>query len=400
MKKNLFMTAAAIAALLTGCSTDEEIANIETSAKNAIGFNIVSNGAETKATIHNTGSTNFDFDVFAFNSTTGDLFMGTRQSDFEHDGVDIYYNTTDQKWDYKNPNELAYWPSDGSKLSFYAISPATVENEQDKYNYAWYIHGPIATGGNKIHCSLTNEYGEAAGAKNYDLMYATAFNYEKSTYGTKVKLTFKHALSQVHFKGQTSNAFLEADIQSITIQNTKTSGTFTIPTDPTDLLEGNNNYARDPKASDWTLNDRLWKTTLNAKMVATNVVVNSTEAIDLSKEEEPILVIPQVLTPWSTTPGNAVTKQQGDTDKQSYLIIAMKLTQNGQYVIGTKDSYQTIYVPFNNGNDGWQPGKRYIYTLNFGGGYDDQGKPILTPITFDAEVKDWSDASGYNVQVK
>lgn len=96
MKKNLFMTAAAIAALLTGCSTDEEIANIETSAKNAIGFNIVSNGAETKATIHNTGSTNFDFDVFAFNSTTGDLFMGTRQSDFEHDGVDIYYNTTDQ----------------------------------------------------------------------------------------------------------------------------------------------------------------------------------------------------------------------------------------------------------------------------------------------------------------
>ena len=109
-------------------------------------------------------------------------------------------------------------------------------------------------------------------------MYATAFNYDKSTYNTKVKLTFKHALSQVHFKGQTSNASLKADIQSITIKNTKTSGSFTIPTD---LLEGNNNYARDPKASDWTLKDDLWKTTLNAKMDATNVVVNSTEAIEL-----------------------------------------------------------------------------------------------------------------------
>ena len=331
MKKNLFMTAAAIAALLTGCSTDEEIANIETSAKNAIGFNIVSNSAETKATIYNNGSTNFDFDVFAFNSTTGKLFMGTHQTDFGHDGVDIVYK--DSKWDYKNPADLAYWPSDESKLSFYAISPATVENEFDKINFSWYIHGPQATEGNKIHCSLVNEYGGADGAKNYDLMYATAFNYDKSTYNTKVKLTFKHALSQVHFKGQTSNASLKADIQSITIKNTKTSGTFTIPTD---LLEGNNNYARDPKASDWTLKDDLWKTTLNAKMVATNVVVNSTEAIDLSKKEEPILVIPQVLTPWSTTPEKAVTKADGDTKKESYLEIAMKLTQNGQYVIGTE----------------------------------------------------------------
>lgn len=398
MKKNLFMTAAAIAALLTGCSTDEEIANIETSAKNAIGFNIVSNGAETKATIHNTGSTNFDFDVFAFNSTTGDLFMGTRQSDFEHDGVDIYYNTTDQKWDYKNPNELAYWPSDGSKLSFYAISPATVENEQDKYNYAWYIHGPIATGGNKIHCSLTNEYGEAAGAKNYDLMYATAFNYDKSTNKTKVKLTFKHTLSQVHFKGITSNASLKADIQSIIIKNTKTSGEFTIPTD---LLEKNNNYARNPKASDWVLKD-FWNP-LDAKMVAANVQVNDTEAIDLSKKDEPILVIPQVLTPWSTTPTSAVTKDNANNSHQSYLEISMKLTQNGQYVIGSENEYKKIYVPFTNVDTnnatGWEPGKRYIYTLNFGGGYDDQGNPILTPITFEPSVEDWVDASGYNVQL-
>lgn len=397
MKKNLFMTAAAIAALLTGCSTDEEIANIETSAKNAIGFNIVSNGAETKATIYGPSSKDFDFDVLAFNSTTGDIFMGTNHESFGHDGVDIYYNGTN--WDYKDSNDLAYWPSDGSKLSFYAISPATLKSEEEKVNYMWNIHGPIATGGNKIHCSLVNEYGGADGAKNYDLMYATAFNYDKSTYNTKVKLSFKHTLSQVIFKGKTSNKFLEADIQSIKIINTKTSGTFTIPTD---LLEGNNNYARDPKASDWTLKDDLWKTTLNAKMVATNVVVNSTEAIDLSKKEEPILVIPQVLTPWSTTPEKAVTKQQGDTDKQSYLEIAMKLTQKEQYVIGSESSYQTIYVPFSNVDattTGWEPGKCYIYTLTFGGGYDDQGKPILTPITFEPSVEDWVDASGYNVQL-
>ena len=394
MKKNLFMTAAAIAALLTGCSTDEEIANIETSAKNAIGFYIVSNKAETKATPIRPGNLiTTDFDVFAFNSTTGDLFMGTHQTDFGHDGVDIVYK--DSKWDYKNPADLAYWPSDESKLSFYAISPATVENEFDKINFSWYIHGPQATEGNKIHCSLVNEYGGADGAKNYDLMYATAFNYDKSTYNTKVKLSFKHTLSQVIFKGKTSNKFLKADIKSIRIKNTKTSGTFTIPTD---LLNGNNNYAQDPKASDWAPNN-LPENPLDAKLTAANVVVNSTDAIDLSKKEEPILVIPQVLTPWSTT----VSTEEANNQHQSYLEIAMKLTQNGQYVIGTESSYQTVYVPFHNINDngtkGWEPGKCYIYTLTFGGGYDKDGNLILAPITFEPTVEDWVDASGYNVQV-
>ena len=35
--------------LLMGCS-DEEIANVETSSRNAIGFNVLSNAAETRAT--------------------------------------------------------------------------------------------------------------------------------------------------------------------------------------------------------------------------------------------------------------------------------------------------------------------------------------------------------------
>ena len=394
MKKNLFMTAAAIAALLTGCSTDEEIANIETSAKNAIGFNIVSNGAETKATIYGPSSKDFDFDVLAFNSTTGDIFMGTNHEFFGHDGVDIYYNGTN--WDYKDSNDLAYWPSDGSKLSFYAISPATLKSEEEKVNYMWNIHGPIATQGNKIQCLLVDEYGGST-AKNYDLMYATAFNYDKTINDTKVKLTFKHTLSQVIFKGKTSNAFLAADIQSITIKNIKSRGTFSIPT----LSESNNHYARSPKASDWELQD-FCKNPFAAKLTAANVVVNSTDAIDLSKKEEPILVIPQVLTPWSTTPGAAVTKKAGDDNKQSYLEISMKLTQKEQYVIGSESSYQTIYVPFSNVDattTGWEPGKCYIYTLTFGGGYDDQGKPILTPITFEPSVEDWVDASRYNVQL-
>ena len=40
----------------------------------------------------------------------------------------------------------------------------------------------------------------------------------------------------------------------------------------------------------------------------------------------------------------------------------MKLKQNDSYLIGSAAKYKTVYVPFDNGEDGWQPGKRYIYT--------------------------------------
>ena len=49
MKKSTVMLWAIFGALLMGCS-DEEIANVETSSQNAIGFNVLSNAAETRAT--------------------------------------------------------------------------------------------------------------------------------------------------------------------------------------------------------------------------------------------------------------------------------------------------------------------------------------------------------------
>ena len=148
MKKNLFMTAAAIAALLTGCSTDEEIANIETSAKNAIGFNIVSNGAETKATIYGNVSTNFYFDVFAFDGS-GNYYMGEadelnfgyllneeHSAISKHCGVQIIHDKG--KWIYKNPSELAYWPTTNS-LDFYAVSPTNFNTHPYIGAYTWSI---------------------------------------------------------------------------------------------------------------------------------------------------------------------------------------------------------------------------------------------------------------------
>lgn len=372
MKKNLFMTAAAIAALLTGCSTDEEIANIETSAKNAIGFNTVSNGAETKATIYGNGSTNFDFDVFAFNSTSGKLFMGTHQTDFGHDGVDIIYK--DGKWDYKNPADLAYWPT--NNLDFYAVSPATYDN-----NLFGYLQWLILFNEQKIIYSTVDEFSK--GTKNLDVMYAVAKQQTKNYNGGVVNLNFKHTLSQVLFRAKVQYEFMEVTINEMKIRNFYTGGTFTFPTD--------NN---DPTQSNWTYTDRQHTAGgggFTVKKAGTGITASSTtEAQWITVENDPMLFIPQTLTAWKTTPESAVTKADGDSQKNSYLEIAMKLTQKGQYLIGSETEYKTIYVPF---SAEWQPGYRYIYTLNFGGGYDEHGKPMLTPITFEASVENWKDTS-------
>lgn len=74
------------------------------------------------------------------------------------------------------------------------------------------------------------------------------------------------------------------------------------------------------------------------------------------------------------------------THKQSYLSIECKIKIGETDYVGSGSGYGTLYVPF---EADWQPGKRYVYTLNFGGGYDENGKPILQAINFDATVGEW-----------
>ena len=90
MKKSTVMLLAIFGVLLMSCS-EEEIANVETSSRNAIGFNVLSNAAETRATpTTNTNLKSTDFDVFAF-TTDGTAFMGKVDTEFGHDGVKIVY---------------------------------------------------------------------------------------------------------------------------------------------------------------------------------------------------------------------------------------------------------------------------------------------------------------------
>ena len=370
MKKSTVMLWAIFGALLMGCS-DEEIANVETSSRNAIGFNVLSNAAETRATPTTPDNLkNTDFDVFAFTGD-GTAFMGKVDTEFGHDGVNIVYNNG--KWDYKNASDLRYWPT--GALDFYAFNPGTV-SEDMMMNYMWEASGTVQ----KISYTCIDEYGANTGHANYDVMYAIAKGQEKDMNNGIVKFNFKHILSQVVFKAKTEYDNMQVDINMIKIHNVKIGGVFTLP-------------AAADVTGNWSDLDGLPSEAsgLGTFTVVqnTNITVKGNDPVTNITTDTPMLNIPQKLTAWKVS-GASKTKEQADNAKQCYLEIACRIRQNGAYLLGSADNYGTIYVPF---GDTWEQGKRHIYTLIFGGGYTDQGEAVLNPIQFDAETTGWVNAA-------
>ena len=364
--------------LLMGCS-DEEIANVETSSRNAIGFNVLSNAAETRATPTTPDNLkNTDFDVFAFTGD-GTAFMGTSSEDFGHAGVKIVYKNG--KWDYDDPNDLRYWPNEA--LDFYAFNPGTV-SEDMMMNYMWEASGTVQ----KISYTCIDEYGANTGHANYDVMYAIAKGQEKDMNNGIVKFNFKHILSQVVFKAKTEYDNMQVDINMIKIHNVKMGGFFTLPatadgtgswSDPADLPSEVSGLGKFTVVKDVNI-------TVKSNTIATDISTTT-----------PMLNRPQELTAWKVSETGTKTKEQADKEKQCYLEIACKIRQNGAYLLGSASEYKTIYVPF---GDTWVAGKRHIYTLIFGGGYDDQGEAVLNPIQFGAETTGWVDVANKDVNVQ
>lgn len=371
MKKSTVMLGAIFGTLLMGCS-DEEIANVETSSRNAIGFNVLSNAAETRATPTTPDNLkNTDFDVFAFTGD-GTAFMGKVDTEFGHDGVNIVYNNG--KWDYKNASDLRYWPTEA--LDFYAFNPGTV-SEDMMMNYMWEASGTVQ----KISYTCIDEYGANTGHANYDVMYAMAKGQTKDMNNGIVKFNFKHILSQVVFKAKTQYDNMQVDINMIKIHNVKMGGFFTLPatadgtgswSDPADLPSEVSGLGKFTVVKDVNI-------TVKSNTIATDISTTT-----------PMLNRPQELTAWKVSETATKSKVEADNAKQCYLEIACKIRQSGAYLLGSASEYKTIYVPF---GDTWVAGKRHIYTLIFGGGYTDQGEAVLNPIQFDAETTDWGNAA-------
>lgn len=91
----------------------------------------------------------------------------------------------------------------------------------------------------------------------------------------------------------------------------------------------------------------------------------------------PLLMIPQELDKWEV--GTSI--KTADSKLQCYLEISCKVVWYGNvfgtphYWIGNAKEYERIFMPF---SATLQPGKKYQYTIIFGGGYDKDGEKNTT----------------------
>lgn len=366
MKKEFCMMA--IGLLLAGCSADEEIANVQTSETNAISFNVVSNNPQTKATIINSTNDLQQWSLGVFALKDGEPFMGEKAENKDIGVKLIYQNGA---WNYGNSADEHYWPHSGS-LDFYAIAPYESVN----------ISMNQILSNNQISVWTTDEI-EQPGVSNDDIMYAVALGQKKDTNQGKVRLEFKHLLSQVSFKAKTSGENLYVTIASMELHNVYSSGTFTLPSNSDN--DGSWSYATNLRSK------------YGIAQESSDVVVkpNTTTPISGSKT---MLFIPQTLVPWNASTSNPIreddTSLTGNTT-ESYLKIECKIWKNTSsgihYLLGSGSGYGYSYVPF---SATWESGKHYKYTLIFGGGYHKTGEEIdINPILFDVSVSDWQPAT-------
>ena len=364
----LFTAAFAVMASLSGCS-DTELSSIDTAQeKTPIGFHTVGSQMGSRATIINSSNLkDYSFNVYAFNrmddGTDGTVFMGTNDEGPGNGGVNILYRGG--KWDYNDHENLKYWPTNA--LNFYAVSPVP-----EYPTYSW----QISDSKKEITVSTSDEYGAEHNPDNIDVMYAISKNQTKTpSNGGTVQMQFRHILSQVAFKARTETSNMEVKIEGIKIYNFYFSGTFTLPV--TDEAPTQANWKPSPLA--YTKNGF---TAVKGKSID---VGNTDTPISM---DEPMLFIPQKLTKWATTAASPKTTEQAKANNESYLEISCKIKLDDSYMFGSDAAYGKLYVPF---GANWQPGKRYIYTLVFGGGYDENGNSILTPINFTADTEAWGD---------
>lgn len=251
------------------------------------------------------------------------------------DGTDAYflnqtarYSPSYELWE---TDESQYWPLDGS-LSFHAYSPASVSG------VSLSADGFSATG----YTIQTNAQ------MTTDLCYASATVADCSNHPESVPLQFTHALAQVVFRVKAAGYYSTAqNAVALSLTSLSLNGIYSVG----DFAGG------------------AWE---NLESEHTYTLSNSTTQLtyDQSNNPETTVVCSYLFLPQ-------------EFDSNAALTVGYSVTQT---VSGTDDTLVNppVSIPLSGTISRWEPGKKYIYTLNIG---------INNVITFTASAVGWQDES-------
>ena len=380
MNKKIFM--AAFAALLgmsfTACSNnDDDVAgaNFTPKMENALGFTanvegnaLVTRGVATNAT--NAQEKIADFQTWAYDAVDGGLYMGTSASA----GRTVSNSGTALApvWSY-TPQQ--FWPVNA--LNFVAITPNAPNG---------LTANAVTQDGTSKEVTLTSSVTLSTNVEDQDdIMFAEANGIDKDDDAGNVPFTFKHALSQIVFKGMlpTDGAVTKVEVAEITLGNIGKTGDLTF-TSAGAFFGGTNAYITASTPSLFTLDKGDLEGTA-AYEVGVNSVVAGT-AFDMTVSDNATkknawMLLPQRAASWS--PASVAELKAGGMASApatgAYMKIRAKLSKDGVTIL---ENTSPIYIPL---EVSWDRSKKYIYTIRF------DGSSALTPITFSVAAQDWTD---------
>lgn len=277
-----------------------------------------------------------------------------------------------------------HWPGDSSSLKFFAYAPINFSET-------------AGISASQIVINTTTQqikdFQPAPLFKDQiDFVVAEAKGKEPSKGDPiGVSLNFNHILSQIVIQAKEEMADYDFYISGVKIVKVNGKGTYDF-------------------SGEWTLDEDAEKVLYEAiyddeQFKLTNEVRN---LIPDPAESSTILMpnailLPQQLTAWD------VIGDAKNTKKGTYLAVKLKITYQDQDEKGLPVT--KVYFPFADHpkaewaaipvGTNWEPGKKYVYTLNFlnGAGYVDPEDPDIPgipifggPITFSVNVEDWVDA--------
>jgi hypothetical protein len=300
--------------------------------------------------------------------TPGGLYMG----DSHTDGTIINHSGTN--WNYQSPAKTAYWPAVSAPLNFQAVTP---------YSYGTIINSPT-DGVPSVAMQITVPTDNS---QQKDLLFGHDEEVTKLTHGGAVNLVFEHAMSLISFQASNSSPNMVVEISNVTIHNIRNSATVGY----TGTLSGSR---RALAVSEYTSTVGSF----SVGMASPIMTVTNDAPIMLNAEDGMLIMIPQSGTDcpdaWSTTNSVAGPLSLANVEgaEMSYIEVSCKVQNGPMYVVGTEDSFESVYIPF---KANWESGRKYTYTLNFGsgtGGYTEEGIQKLYPVCFLTEDSDkWSE---------
>lgn len=398
-----FIVMAAFAAVLgmsfTACSNDDEIPGNGGNAPAIEGTRAVTLGAymdgaaQTRAynasleDIQTAGMSVWAFDATketAINDEGGQYFMGGYSAGLAHtwDGTNSYYKAAaDYFWPEYNLNFVALTPQSGGGIGTITCSQAAATGEPAVPSK------PVMTVA--VDIPLTTESSGTYGSDTQkDIMIASIENQAPLTSGNAA-LTFKHALSQLVFKGgvDAQSTIHKAVVKSIKLVNVASDGTITY-TAATDGFTAAINGLGAGQTKTYAAN--IVNATVTAKIGnadpedddAPNAI--SGQADNADGRDYQLMILPQTSVTCTGVGAQGTNVSQKDAPTAgTYFLVNADLYANNNNVDKVISSDTNVYIPLESTT--WAPSTKYTYTLKF-------GDNLLHPITFEASIEAWSTA--------